>query len=120
MSKIEIVGAREAVGFVVYGIRDKATGGFGYVGQTGDLPRRIKSHVRTAFRGSRTRRVIRWMHRILTIGGTLEFVLLEQCKDEAASLVAESQWVRKLASANHALTNRWLIHQTIIKSAQTS
>jgi len=58
------------------------------------------------------------MHEILANGGTLEFVLLEKCTDEEASLIREMGWVGRLAAAGHRLTNRWLIHQEIIQSTQ--
>ncbi len=104
MSRIEILGEAEAEGFVVYGIREKATGKFGYVGQTRSFAKRVRSHVRKGHRGSRTKQVYFWMHGILTNGGTLEFILLEKCADEEASLAREMEWVGRLAAGGHRLT----------------
>lgn len=61
------------------------------------------------------------MHEIVTAGGTLEFVVLARCVSEEQSLAAETEWVGKLTEGGHELTNKWLVHQDVIrriKSAQ--
>lgn len=115
---VEIVGDASVTGYVVYGIREKASGAFGYVGQTGNFASRVKAHTRAASRGSQYKRLIRWMHEIVTSGRTLEIVLLSRCVDEAESLALETEWVGRLAREGHDLTNKWLIHQEIIKASR--
>lgn len=116
MSRVRVVGDAEAQGFVVYAIREPKTGAFGYVGQTGNFAKRIRSHARSGYRGSRTKLVIQWMHDILSAGGALEIVLLERCANEEESLALETKWVGKLAEEGNNLTNRWKTHQDIIAS----
>jgi hypothetical protein len=43
------------------------------------------------------------MHKIVSGGGKIEFVLLEYCSDEEHSLVVESNWVQKLIAPRHDL-----------------
>jgi len=116
-SQIEVVGDANVEGYVTYGIRHKATGRFGYVGQTGNFSKRIQGHARGAYLGSK-KRVARWLKEILDAGGTVEFLLLEQCESEEHSLAMETKWVGILAREGHFLTNRWLEHQKIIKEAR--
>lgn len=116
-SQIEVVGDVHAEGYVTYGIREKATGRFGYVGQTGNFSKCIRGHARGAYIGSK-KRVACWLRDILSAGGTVEFLLLEQCESEEQSLAVETKWVRILARKGHSLTNRWLEHQKIIKEAR--
>jgi hypothetical protein len=118
MSKIEIVGDRDASGFVLYAIREKATGRFGYVGQTGNFATRIRSHALTGFRGSGTKKLRSWMHDILAAGEILEIVLLARCVSEEGSLALEAEWVGKLTEAGHDLSNRWRVHQDAIKEVR--
>ncbi|MBO9581009.1 MAG: GIY-YIG nuclease family protein [Sphingobium sp.] len=116
-SQIEVVGDMHVEGYVTYGIRHKATGQFGYVGQTGHFSKRIRSHASGAYRGSK-KRVACGLRDILSAGGTVEFLLLERCENEAQSLVMEAKWVGILATEGHSLTNRWLDHQRIIREVQ--
>lgn len=115
---LEVVGDASVAGYVVYGIREKASGAFGYVGQTGNFRSRVKAHARAASRGSQYKRLMRWMHEIVTSGRTLEIVLLSRCVDEAEALALETEWVGRLAREGHDLTNKWLIHQAIIKASR--
>lgn len=58
------------------------------------------------------------MHDILTAGGTLEIVLLARCASEEDSLALETEWVGKLTEAGHDLSNRWRVHQDVIKQVR--
>lgn len=118
-SQIEVIGEAHRPGYAIYGIRDKATGQFGYVGQTGNFAKRIRSHLRSAYRGSR-KRVACWMKEVLYPGGIIEFVLLEQCCSHEQSLLLETKWVVILSNAGHSLANRWTEHQEIIREAHRS
>ncbi len=118
MGRVEVVGDPKTSGYVVYAIRDKATGRFGYVGQTGNFASRSKAHTRAAIRGSLSRRRTRWMHEIVSSGGTLEIVLVAHCTSEAESLQAETEWVSRLTREGHELLNKWVIHQEAIKLAK--
>lgn len=114
-SQASIVDAVE--GYVVYGIYDRQRRQFGYVGQTGNLPNRMVTHLRDAYRG-RKLRVSQWLRGILSNGGNVEFRMLEPCTDEEHSLEMEMKWVGILARRGHRLANRWDIHQEIINAAR--
>lgn len=103
-----------SAGWLVYGIKDVAGGRFGYVGQTGNLEKRMRAHARDIERAGITRRRVKWMCEVIRAGGALEFVVLEQCLSEEASLAAETNWVARLSAQGHPLRNSWTIHQEII------
>jgi hypothetical protein len=113
-----IVGDADVDGHVVYAIRHREAGRYGYVGQTAHFARRVRAHLRSTERPSR-KYVVRWMRHILKAGGTLEFVLLERCSGEAHSLDRETWWIATLTMEGHALTNRWREHQDRIAQARS-
>lgn len=104
-------------GWLVYGVMDRSRQRFGYVGQTGNLIKRVKGHGRDVARGGMTRKRVRWMSSVIRAGGVLEFVVLERCQSQVASLEAESRWISKLAGEGHDLHNRWREHQQLIAMA---
>lgn len=104
-----------AVGYVVYGISDPLTGKVVYVGQTGDLRKRVRGHLRRGLQFARHPPIRRWLYDVMHSDRALEFIVLESCVDEACSLLAEAAWVEKLSSQGHPLLNNWKIHKAIIR-----
>lgn len=95
--------------YVVYLIIDPLTDEPFYVGQTGNLERRQKAHLRSAKHD--TKRAATKIAEILDTGLSPIFKVVESCNSEAESLSAETLWVKRCAQRGYRVWNRWIEHR---------
>jgi len=95
--------------YVVYLIIDPLTDDPFYVGQTGNLDRRQKAHLRAAKHD--TKRAATKIAEILDRGLSPIFKVVETCSSEAESLSAETLWVKRCAQQGYRVWNRWIEHR---------
>lgn len=95
--------------YVVYLIIDPATDEPFYVGQTGNLERRQRAHLRSARHD--TKRAATKIAEILDAGLLPIFKVVESCSSEAESLSAETLWVKRCAQRGNIVWNRWIEHR---------
>ncbi|WP_438703795.1 GIY-YIG nuclease family protein [Tabrizicola sp.] len=106
----------DEAGYVVYAILDPVAQKFFYVGQTGNLRKRIRSHLRRSFKFCRHPPVRRWLYDVIHSDQTPTFAVFESCIDEPSSLLAETKWIDNLSREGHPLLNNWNIHKEIIRN----
>lgn len=95
--------------YVVYLIIDPLTDEPFYVGQTGNLERRQRAHLRSARHD--TKRAASRIAEILDTGLSPIFKVVESCRSEAESLSAETLWVKRCAQQGYRVRNRWIEHR---------
>lgn len=72
----------------IYGLKNKRSGKFFYIGQTSNIAGRLAAH-KTAFRPTK-----------------FFFVILECCSDEFRGWLGESKWIHYYKKLNHPLFNK--------------
>ncbi|WP_431858671.1 hypothetical protein [Azospirillum sp.] len=103
--------------FVTYAIRCPHTGAAFYVGQTEDFAKRQRTHLKGLRVRPRGTGVRRWLHAVVSSGGTPVFEVLEEVGTLAESIESESRWIGLLATRGEPLLNKHRWHRDIMAEA---
>lgn len=95
--------------FTIYGLQDPRNREFRYVGLSGDVAARLKTHVHLAAANSKqagtaTKRA--WLKELADQGLGPYLVILEVANTRKQGLETEKRWIAKLSGEGQPLTNR--------------
>jgi predicted GIY-YIG superfamily endonuclease len=100
--------------YVVYLIIDPRDGCPFYVGQTGNLERRRKGHLRVSL-GNKLNRKQKRLLEIIQAGREPIFITVEGFSTQAEALIGETRWVKACARRGHAVYSGWREHKEIVE-----
>jgi hypothetical protein len=88
--------------FYIYGLREKGSDEYRYVGRTVNPEKRLREHTQIAKPVGRGPDLHRWLE---SVGFAPVMDILD--RGEALDRQTEQHWIEKLAAAGHRLTNMW-------------
>lgn len=116
---LQLLAAEPPAGYVTYAIKEPvasarhADDGIPfYVGETTNLARRARQHLRRGGSPTHDRHSVYWhIYRLLAAERLPRFVILERTASRAASLQSEAQWAQRFLEQGHVLANQWTEHK---------